>query len=419
MQTGKSFYRYSLPLMSGVFFLIVIICVNIYGASATSGIHATPHIPVVNGIMNGDFRYGDTVEEAGWSWWSIDDLGHVSFSTEAHVGRRSLKIVREADEPYSNHEDWILMNDRRLEVNEGEVWTASVRVKYENTDRMALNIRELDKNGYPLINYSPGSGGGTHEAYGTGGFYYGQGAHHLFTVDLDGDGRDEIILGSAVIDDNGEGLWSTGMGHPDNMFVGNLDPSRPGMEIYYGLEIDQVRYGMNMVDARTGAMIWGINQPTEHIHNTGLVSNIDSSYTGMEIFGGERHHDDRWLFSSRGELLAREDEIPWDRLGPGAVYWDATTQREVIDGSRIFRYPDNSTVFDGVEGRHVAWFDFWGDWREEIITSVPGELRIYTTPIPARDRRVTFLQDPLYRSTVAHKAMGYGRIPPLTRYFVE
>lgn len=252
-----------------------------------------------------------------------------------------------------------------------------------------------------------------------GGFFYGQGAHNLLTLDLDGDGRDEVLLGSAAIDDNGDGLWSTGKGHPDNLYAGNLDPERPGFEVYYGLETDQPLYGINMVDAKTGVMLWGVNQPTDHLHGAGLVSNIDTAHVGMEVFSGESGMPDRWLHSARGELLANEETLPWGKLSPAAVYWDATTQRELLIGNRIFSYPDNRTIFEGVEGHQTAWVDLFGDWREEIITSVPGELRIYKTPVPAKDRRVTMMQNHLYRTSVAHMSMGYGTRPPLTSYIIE
>ena len=58
--------------------------------------------------------------------------------------------------------------------------------------------------------------------------------------------------------------------------------------------------------------------------------------------------------------------------------------------------------------------DVLGDWREEIITSVPGELRIYTTTIPAADRRACLMQDPIYRIDVALAAMGYYQVPMLS-----
>ena len=55
-----------------------------------------------------------------------------------------------------------------------------------------------------------------------------------------------------------------------------------------------------------------------------------------------------------------------------------------------------------------------GDWREEIITTVKGELRIYSTMIPATSRRVSLLQDPIYRSDVAGISQGYYQIQGLS-----
>jgi rhamnogalacturonan endolyase len=62
----------------------------------------------------------------------------------------------------------------------------------------------------------------------------------------------------------------------------------------------------------------------------------------------------------------------------------------------------------------VAIADVLGDWREEIITSLPGELRIYTTTVPAADRRVTLMEDPIYRLDAAVAAMGYYAAPMLS-----
>lgn len=46
---------------------------------------------------------------------------------------------------------------------------------------------------------------------------------HAFRVaDLDGDGKDEILYGSAAIDDNGKELWCTGNGHGDCLYVGKF-----------------------------------------------------------------------------------------------------------------------------------------------------------------------------------------------------
>jgi rhamnogalacturonan endolyase len=252
-----------------------------------------------------------------------------------------------------------------------------------------------------------------------GGLYYGQGSHFMQSVDVNGNGKDAIVIGAAVIDSNGEGLWSSGLGHADNVWVGNIDPTRKGLEIYLGIEgaraKGSLKHGVSLRDAQTGELLWGLDQTTHHVHGAGLCSNIDSRHVGMECYSGEHSRPNRWLHTAQGQLIADENE--WRMgLSPRAVYWDASTEREVLMGNRIFRFPDE-TITENIEGHQMAWFDLMGDWREEVITSVPGELRIYPTPIPAEDRRITLMQDPLYRSGVAHLSMGYGQ-PPLTSYYL-
>jgi rhamnogalacturonan endolyase len=61
--------------------------------------------------------------------------------------------------------------------------------------------------------------------------FAGQGNHNLTVADVDGDGKDEIVYGQMTIDDNGKGLYSTGIGHADALHVSDLDPSRPGLEV--------------------------------------------------------------------------------------------------------------------------------------------------------------------------------------------
>ena len=240
--------------------------------------------------------------------------------------------------------------------------------------------------------------------------YWGQGAHWMHAADVDGDGRDEVVIGSAVIDDNGMSLWSTGLGHPDHCYVGDLDPNRRGLEIYYGMETRQARNGMCMVDAATGRLLWGHDKPTIHIHSSGLVSDIDPDQPGAECYSGERDlKDKRWLRNSRGKVLGTKDI---GGLAPRAAYWDADPQRELIRGGRIEKY--NGSRLGKLPGRLVAIADVLGDWREELIVSVAGEMRIYSTTIPASDRRVCLMQDPIYRIDVAHAAMGYMQVPMLS-----
>jgi rhamnogalacturonan endolyase len=66
-----------------------------------------------------------------------------------------------------------------------------------------------------------------------------------------------------------------------------------------------------------------------------------------------------------------------------------------------------------IQGQIVAIADCLGDWREEIVTSLKGEIRIYTTTVPASTRRVCLMQDRMYRSDVAMQTMGYFYPPQL------
>lgn len=247
--------------------------------------------------------------------------------------------------------------------------------------------------------------------------YRGQGAHWMHAADVDADGRDELVIGSAVVDDNGVGLWSTGLGHPDHCYVGDIDPTRPGLEIYYGVETRQKeRNGMCLVDAATGRILWGHKGYTRHVHSRGMCSDIDGSHPGAECYSADTDARKRlaWarLRTCKGKVISEDKE--WG-FGPLVVYWDADPQRELLRRGRISKYGRDGNLSPRIEGRIVAIADILGDWREEIITSVPGELRIYATTIPARDRRPCLLQDPLYRMDVVVAAMGYYQVP-MTSY---
>lgn len=251
-----------------------------------------------------------------------------------------------------------------------------------------------------------------------------QGAHSMVTADVDGDGRDEILLGGCMLDDNGTLLWSAGIGHPDKAYLADVDPSRPGLEVFLCGEVrhDDGR-GVCLVDAATGRQIWNIGHPTRHVGD-GMVVDFDPAHPGMECLGKEDRkagRSDRYLLTARGEELFPE-AIPDCR---NWVWWDADLLRETLRGGKdrgagqnVVKWPDR-VLSEGVEGSIVMIADLLGDWREEIVTALPGELRIYATDIPAADRRPTLMQDPLYRSYVLHRSMGYPQAPVPSYYLGE
>ncbi|MCY1723064.1 silent information regulator protein Sir2 [Prolixibacteraceae bacterium Z1-6] len=256
-----------------------------------------------------------------------------------------------------------------------------------------------------------------------------QGAHNLHTVDVDNDGRDEIVLGSAVVDDDGTLLFSAGVGHPDKCFVSDIDPNRPGMEIFFANEVWHDSAGVSMVDAATGQQIWNINHYTRHVGD-GMVADILPEVPGLECFATEDSKAglrDKYMLSSNGEYLARNMGVPQCR---NWIFWDADKLRESIEidarsknmsryearDFSILKYPAD-TIQNGIEGSIMMMADLYGDWREELVTVLPGELRIYSTPLKAKDRRICLMQDHLYRSDVVHRSMGYFQ-SPLTSYYL-
>jgi rhamnogalacturonan endolyase len=218
--------------------------------------------------------------------------------------------------------------------------------------------------------------------------------------------------GSAAIDDNGEALWCTRLGHPDHVYIGDLDPDHPGLEIYYGIETRQKQNGMCMVDARTGKILWGFDKPTRQVHSQGLCSDIDPTRPGWECYSADTDAKKDFafgiLFDAKGNQIANEN---LGGFGPFAAYWDADLQRELILKGQITKRGQEPA--QRIEGAVIGIVDLWGDWREEIITSLPGEMRIYTSTIPARDRRVTLMRDPIYRIDVATGSQAYYQPPCL------
>jgi rhamnogalacturonan endolyase len=247
------------------------------------------------------------------------------------------------------------------------------------------------------------------EASGEHEKYRGQGMHGMHAADVDEDGRDEVVIGSAVIDDDGRPLWSTGLGHPDVCYVADVDPARPGLEIFYGIEPGRKSNTVCLVEARTGKRIWGSSEITVHVHGQGMVGDIIPEEPGMECYAGEaKGGTNYWLYSAAGKRLSKDS---LGELSPKAIYWLDGPTKVYLVGNRMYRWPREPV--GSIEGRIVAIADCLGDWREEVITALDGEIRLYTTTTPASTRRVCLMQDRLYRTDVAMQTMGYFYPPQL------
>jgi len=251
-------------------------------------------------------------------------------------------------------------------------------------------------------------------------YYEHQGNHSLTAADVDGDGRDEIVFGAAVIDDDGMGLYSTQLNHGDAQHVSDLDPTRPGKEVFSIHEFNQHFYGIEMRDAATGEILWG--KPS-YDPGRGLALDIDPRYPGHECWAVGQNLDA--LFSAKGEKIA--DTKP--RSCSFGIWWDGDLLREILNGNRITKWDwqtasetplftlEGGSYTSGLNGGLTA--DLFGDWREEqVLCSADGsELRIYTTTIPTEHRIYTLMHDPQYRLSVALQNVAYNQ-PPHTSFFL-
>lgn len=259
--------------------------------------------------------------------------------------------------------------------------------------------------------------------------YHGQGQHSLKVGDIDGDGRDEIINGSLAIDPDGRTRWSSGLGHGDRFYLTDIDPARPGLEIAYVIEEAHAQLGLHVRSARHGDLHWGAREPNlDNAIDQCAVGDIDPRFRGMEVWANKGLK--QLFYTARGEPIPGPVP-PTSEL----VWWDADRLREQLytaprsadgDGGDRFaravgkwRDGAHAPLTTGLRGtvQHVA--DILGDWREEIVTFADGELRIYSTTIPANDRRVCLMQDPIYRHDVTHRSMGYAHVPQLSYYLGE
>ncbi len=257
--------------------------------------------------------------------------------------------------------------------------------------------------------------------------YRGQGNHNLSVGDVDGDGRDEIIYGSCVIDDNGKGLYSAGFGHGDAMHFSDIDPDRPGLEVFKANGDGPNRAGIQLRDARTGEQLWGVASTGRGGVGRAVALDIDPRRRGLEMWG--KGEGVAGLYDAKGERFSAVSP----RSCNMGIWWDGDLLRELLDGvtigkwdyenareTRLFSAADfNCAANNGTKSNPCLCADILGDWREEIVarSSDNKELRIFTTTISTDHRLYTLMHDPIYRLGVAWQNVGYNQ-PPHPGFFL-
>lgn len=246
----------------------------------------------------------------------------------------------------------------------------------------------------------------------------GMGNHQMTVGDVDVDGKDEIINGSSAIDDDGTLLFANTLGHGDALHMTDMDPDRPGMEIWQCLE-EPAKYktnGLVFLDAKTGATLWGI--PSTGDIGRCNAADIDPRYKGYECFGSANGVN--YLMDCKGNLISNKK--PTQNF---SIWWDGDLNRELLDSNKIDKwdyingkavniltatgYSSNNTT----KATPCLSADIFGDWREEVIFRKEdnSSLRIYTTNIATTHKLYTLMHDTQYRTAIAWQNSAYNQPP--------
>lgn len=263
---------------------------------------------------------------------------------------------------------------------------------------------------------------------------YAQGAHSVSVADVDNDGYDEIIFGSAVLDNDGTVLTYDGRGHGDAEHVSDFDNDGK-QEIFMAHEAgkhndDTIPYAVDIKRYNGDIML----QAAQGDIGRGIMDNVDDEYAlssgNLSLFWSVAADG---IYNQAGEKVGDIPNSHGSNMENFAVYWDGDLGRELLDGNKLVKYSiksgaeriyynsKNSTlpgsINNSTKSNACLTADLFGDWREEIVLRYGDGVRIYFSTIPTDYRLTTLMHDSQYRCAIAWQNVGYNQ-PPHTSYYI-
>lgn len=243
--------------------------------------------------------------------------------------------------------------------------------------------------------------------------WYGQGYHNYIVADVDWDGRDEIVWGSMVIDDNGKGLSTTGLGHGDAQHIGDFNPYIHGQEMF---ACNEDNPSNNYRDATTSKIYYRKTDTNDD--GRCLAGNFYNDFPGAV---GHSAHDTPISTVTNDHVSTNTNGLSMNFR----IYWDGDLLEECFNNTEVTKpgvgtiatflgaYSNNST-----KATPCYQGDIFGDWREEVIErTADNNIRIYTTNEPTKWRNYSLWYDHQYRNGMVWQPCGYNQ-PPHVSYFL-
>ena len=247
--------------------------------------------------------------------------------------------------------------------------------------------------------------------------------HQIRIVDVDRDGRDEIVEIGFVL--NGDGtlkysMATNGIVHGDRFHIGDLDPDRPGLEGYGVQQNNPSGLLEYYYDAATGQILHTrfAASGTADV-GRGIAADIDPNHRGYEYWSFSGIYNSKTPVPGQAPVetkLTDEPNRPWPNF---RIWWDGDVLSENLNRETIDKWNPATQGTSRVSTLyHYGAVDTWrdaptfygdiiGDWREEVVfeKSDHTALQIYTTQIPSSTRLYTLAQNPAYRNSLTIK--GY------------
>ena len=432
---------------------------TVFNGETGEAIHTTWYLPGRAGTGSKNPNTGAELQEGGSELGKVSDYPGSSFWGDNYGGRSerylaAVAYINGADNPacgifcrgyYTKayvwavsfdgtrlHTEWLHASPsttQTLVFNKTNTTTIKVEVDGDVLIRGGLKTASANTGGIKSTDASGIAGSNT---------LYANGNHNLSIADVDGDGCDEIIWGSAALNNDGTLLYATGYGHGDAMHVGKMIADSPDLYVF---DVHEEKFkasgnAWDLHNARTGEVIYHGGK-AESDNGRGMAAALMSNQRGYQFWSSDERNPRSAINGQT--VISKSCSVNF------RIYWDGSIVDQLFDGNYTSSDPQpkpyiqkwNGSSFTNVISFNTAEYnypqtcnttkstpclqaDILGDWREELIMwskNDPSEINIYTTWTPTEYAVPTLMHDHVYRMGVAWQNTAYNQ-PPHLGYFL-